>query len=43
MRIAFFILGVLAAGYLIIKGFKQILAERRQSLEQKKPLLPDDE
>lgn len=31
MRIALFIFGALAAGYLIVKGFKQMLAESRES------------
>ncbi len=44
MRIALFILGALAAGYLIIKGFKQMLAESRERSEnQGKPLPPPDE
>lgn len=31
MRIALFIFGALAAGYLIVKGFKQMLAESREA------------
>lgn len=42
MRIALFIIGALAAGYLIIKGFKQMLAESRQQEEQPKKRLPHD-
>lgn len=42
MRIALFIIGALAAGYLIIKGFKQMLAESRQQDEQPKKQLPHD-
>lgn len=42
MRIALFILGALAAGYLIIKGFKQMLAESRPD-DEEQPRLPNDE
>lgn len=41
MRIALLIFGALAAGYLIIKGFKQMLAEHRED-ETKSPQLPRD-
>ncbi|MEZ2721848.1 hypothetical protein ACBP46_10495 [Paenalcaligenes hominis] len=43
MRIALFILGALAAGYLIIKGFKQMVEESRQSKAQDDKRLPHDE
>lgn len=43
MRIAIFILGALAAGYLIVKGFKQMLAESRERSEQSKTLPPPDD
>ena len=44
MRIALFIFGALAAGYLIIKGFKQMMAEYRQAnRDTETPRLPDDE
>lgn len=43
MRIALFILGALAAGYLIVKGFKQMIAESRERSEQDKSLPPPDE
>lgn len=45
MRIALFILGALAAGYLIIKGFKQMLEENRQNTHGKddQPQLPKDD
>lgn len=43
MRIALFIVGALAAGYLIIKGFKQMLAESRQQKQNDDPQLPHDE
>ncbi len=43
MRIALFIFGALAAGYLIVKGFKQMLAESRQNSESKKALPHDYE
>lgn len=47
MRIALFILGALAAGYLIVKGFKQMLEENRQDLntsdDQPKSLPKDDD
>lgn len=44
MRIALFIFGAIAAGYLIVKGFKQMLAESRQPNQEKPPRLPlDDE
>lgn len=42
MRIALFILGALAAGYLIFKGFKQMLAESRSD-DEEQPRLPNDE
>lgn len=41
MRIALFILGALAAGYLIVKGFKQMMAESRQ--DEDSPKLPHDD
>lgn len=43
MRIALFILGALAAGYLIVKGFKQMLAESREEDEEEQTRLPHDE
>lgn len=45
MRIALFIFGALAAGYLIVKGFKQMLAESREadSLDDQPKQLPRDE
>lgn len=43
MRIALFILGALAAGYLIIKGFKQMVEESRQFKAQDDKRLPHDE
>lgn len=44
MRIALFILGALAAGYLIIKGFKQMVEETRQPKSQDdNKRLPHDE
>ncbi len=43
MRIALFILGALAAGYLIVKGFKQMLAESRGQSESDNKRLPHDE
>lgn len=43
MRIALFIFGALAAGYLIIKGFKQMLAEHREDDSQPPQLPRDDE
>lgn len=33
MRIALFLLGAIAAIYLIVKGFRQVLEESRQTLE----------
>lgn len=42
MRIALLIFGALAAGYLIVKGFKQMLAENRPE-DSKPPRLPSDE
>lgn len=43
MRIALFIVGALAAGYLIIKGFKQMLAESRQpKIDDSSDNGPDD-
>lgn len=41
MRIALFIFGALAAGYLIVKGFKQMLAESRED-DDEPPQLPRD-
>lgn len=43
MRIALFILGALAAGYLIVKGFKQMLAESQEDNEEQTRLPHDDE
>ncbi|GGE73074.1 hypothetical protein ACBP93_12100 [Paenalcaligenes hominis] len=43
MRIALFILGALAAGYLIIKGFKQMIEESRTSKTQDSKQLPHDD
>lgn len=43
MRIALFILGALAAGYLIVKGFKQMLAESRQKEDEEQTRLPHDD
>lgn len=43
MRIALFIIGALAAGYLIVKGFKQMLTESRQQSDQANKQLPHDE
>lgn len=43
MRIALFILGALAAGYLIVKGFKQMLAESREQPHPDNKKLPHDE
>lgn len=43
MRIALFIVGALAAGYLIIKGFKQMMAESRQhKIDDSSGNSPDD-
>lgn len=42
MRIALFIFGALAAGYLIIKGFKQMMAESRDRDDNKDKQLPHD-
>ncbi|HLS43651.1 MAG TPA: hypothetical protein VK026_10280 [Paenalcaligenes sp.] len=36
MRIALFLIGAIAAIYLIVKGFKQVLAESRQSIEEER-------
>lgn len=44
MRIALLIFGALAAGYLIIKGFKQMLAEHRQdNRDTDAPRLSDED
>ena len=36
MRIVLFLIGAIAAIYLIVKGFKQVLAESRQSIEEQR-------
>lgn len=44
MRIVLFLIGAIAAIYLIVKGFKQVLEESKESIkaEQRKSLGLDD-